>query len=461
MRYTITFAEDQYNALLAHLFVDRTVERAAYALCGISVTDNETRLLVRDIIPVVQDDIETASEIHMTIASRSFLRVMKKADETKQFFLFIHSHPENYELHSPQDDVEEEKLFRTAYTRIKTSGVHGSIVISAPNKPVGRIWLDNNTFVAVDMIRVIGNKFSFYSDFTQIDPLHTLFDRQIRAFGDDLQKLLQVLHIGVVGVGGTGSAVTEQLVRLGVGTITVIDGQAFEKTNVNRVYGSSVDDERKEKVLIAESNATKINVGTHIFTVNKSIAYRSSFEHLKNCDIVFGCTDDDIGRSRLTRLAIFYQIPIFDMGVKIDSEGGNIKSIQGRVTTLLNGCACLFCRDRISGRRIYEQSLALSDPERLKELQRQGYADELETPAPSVIPFTTTIASLAVTEFIHRLTGFMGNDRETNEIIMFFDQTILRRNKLPSRQECFCSHEDNIMRGDIVPLLGSTWPHEN
>src|SRR3989442_2474424 len=44
------------------------------------------------------------------------------------------------------------------------------------------------------------------------------FERQVLAFGAESQALLQQLHVGVVGVGGTGSAVVEQLARLGVGT---------------------------------------------------------------------------------------------------------------------------------------------------------------------------------------------------------------------------------------------------
>src|SRR5688500_10935071 len=44
------------------------------------------------------------------------------------------------------------------------------------------------------------------------------------------------LKVGVVGLGGTGSAVVEQLARLGVGELLLCDPQEFESTNVNRVY---------------------------------------------------------------------------------------------------------------------------------------------------------------------------------------------------------------------------------
>src|SRR5260370_30105634 len=65
-----------------------------------------------------------------------------------------------------------------------------------------------------------------------------MFDRQVRAFGHDGQQMLAGLHAGVVGAGGTGSAVAEQLVRLGVGTLTVLDGDAVTVSNLTRIHGS-------------------------------------------------------------------------------------------------------------------------------------------------------------------------------------------------------------------------------
>ncbi len=56
MRYTLTFTEEQYASLIVHLFVDEHVERAAYLLCGVSNSDEERRLLVREMIPVTAEE---------------------------------------------------------------------------------------------------------------------------------------------------------------------------------------------------------------------------------------------------------------------------------------------------------------------------------------------------------------------------------------------------------------------
>jgi molybdopterin-synthase adenylyltransferase len=60
------------------------------------------------------------------------------------------------------------------------------------------------------------------------------FDRQVRAFGAEGQLAISSLRVGVVGLGGTGSVVVQQLARLGVQEYVLIDPDAVEATNLNR-----------------------------------------------------------------------------------------------------------------------------------------------------------------------------------------------------------------------------------
>jgi hypothetical protein len=460
MKYSLTFLDAEYAELIKHLFIDRLRERAAYILCRFSNSKEECRLLVKEVIPVAEMDIEESSEVHMRIKPLSFVRAMKKANNQKQLFIFAHSHPIGFTYHSSKDNTEEKQLFRTAYNRIRTVGVHGSIVISSEDKPVGRVWLEDGSTKPMYVIRSMGDRFRFYFDNQNIPLIPPFFDRQVRAFGSDIQSLLQRLHIGVVGCGGTGSAVAEQLIRLGVGKLTVADGQAFEKTNINRVYGSTFKDDGIPKVELINRLAQQIGLGTDMNAIPHPISFASTINQMKNTDLIFGCTDDHWGRSILTKLAVYYGIPIFDLGVKIDSKDGIIKSIQGRVTILLGHYACLFCRERINGKDVQIESLAELDPEQLKRLIKAGYADELPDPSPAVISFTTMIASLAISEFIHRLTGYMGNDRHSNEVLMLFDQLKIRTNRVFSKEGCFCGDNFYLMRGDTKPLLDLTWRPE-
>jgi molybdopterin/thiamine biosynthesis adenylyltransferase len=230
--------------------------------------------------------------------------------------------------------------------------------------------------------------------------------------------------------------------------------------NLTRVHGSERVQVGGKKVRVVEAHAQRIGLGTSVIPVERPITFRSAAEVLKKCEVVFGCTDDQWGRSILTRLALYYYIPVFDKGVKIDSEHGSIRSVQGRVTTLLPGAACLFCRRRLDANAVASESIAASDPAAAEGLRREGYIPELEGSVPAVISFTTMLASWAICELLHKLTGFMGDARASTEALFLFDQSRMRTHSTPPDPNCLCADHSKIGRGDCEPLLDLTWPPE-
>lgn len=459
MRYSVTFTEALYQELMKHLFGGGAdVERAAYLMCRLSVTRSETRLLVRELLPVYESEVVAASSHGMSIPAVSFARAMKRAHDTKHCFAFVHSHPGGRAQFSRQDDAEERKLFSTASIRVG-AGPHASLVSSADGDMTGRVWIDQKEPISINQIRIIGRTVRLLAK-THAQVRNDIFDRQVRAFGRGLQELLKTLTIGVVGVGGTGSAVCEQLIRLGVGHLQVFDGDVIDASNVTRIYGSGLDDLGIPKVENIRKLAKRIGLATQVTAVSKPITYRSVAERLKDCDVVFGCTDDEWGRSILNRLAYYYYIPVIDMGVRISSAAGTIQSVQGRVTVLAPGNSCLFCRGRIGG-QIAAEVLRATDPRAAQNLRQEGYIPELEDAAPSVISFTTAVASTAVIELLQRLTGFMGMDRTATEILHLFDETRTRTNSRQPDPDCICSNPDKVGRGDSEPFLDTTWRPES
>jgi molybdopterin/thiamine biosynthesis adenylyltransferase len=460
MRYTLSIQEAHYDALVEHLFPDRAKERAAYLLCSISSSDEEQRLLVQDLIRVEPDEIDDSSETHMSIRQMSFLRALKKANNRNQCFVFVHSHPSGFRNHSPQDDETELPLFRTAYVRIhRKDAIHGSLVLSDPDKPFGRVWLRDQSLHEIERIRVIGKRFTFHDSRKNSVDLKA-FDRQIAAFGEPFQILLANLHVGVVGLGGTGSATCQQLIRLGVGRITACDGGRFEDTNINRVYGSRMVDNEKPKTTIVEREVEDIGLKTELETLYGTTLEEAVARKLRDCDVVFGCTDDEFGRAVLTKIAVYYLIPVFDMGVKIDSANGVIKSIQGRVTTLIPDSPCLFCRGTITGDVVYAEILAKTNPEEYKQRVKEGYAPELAGVAPAVIMFTSTVAASAVCEMFHRFTGYMGAERNSTELIHRFNDSKISVNSKKAISGCWCTDALNWGVGDTQPFLDMLWSDE-
>lgn len=451
MNYSLTIREEDYRSLRAALFSLDDIEGAAYLLCGRSTGNDEFRLLVRSVIPVSPEHYLERRRDFLSLASASYTKIAKLAQKDNLSVLFAHSHPGGFLEYSPQDDREELKLQDFFSSRVPDI-LHGSLVLN-DNGIIGRIY--DRGFFPLNRIRVLGQRFVFHDRVhNQIHNMH-FFDRQVRAFGSDIQRLLQSLHIGVVGVGGTGSAVSEQLCRLGVGTISIFDGDVFDASNVNRVYGSHVTDRGKPKVQIAKENIERIALGTKLNIYDGPITREAIAVRLCNCDVVLGCTDKETPRSILVQLSLRYLIPVIDMGVTIKSTDNIITDVVGRITTLMPGEACLFCRKRITAEMIRFESLSM---EERTNLAREGYAPELEMPNPAVVPFTSAVAALSISELLHRLTGFMGFDRNSSEVLCFFDQARMRTNRPQPKQGCICTKQFLWGRGDSVPFLDLSWP---
>jgi molybdopterin/thiamine biosynthesis adenylyltransferase len=450
MKTRIVMLERHLDALRELVFDRPGVEGAAFLVCGESRSPSTAKLVVHAVVPIAESDFLRREACGLTISSAALMRVAKLARYEGLSIVFAHSHPEGVADFSAQDDREEQKLLPFFQARVP-GRIHGTLVLTKESIK-GRVYVPDRT--AADAVLVVGNRFQgwFNSDGDQIEPF---FDRQVRAFGRDIQHLLKHLQIGIVGLGGTGSPVAEQLCRLGVGTLSLFDGDTLEATNVNRVYGSTLADEGSLKVEIAKRELERIGVGTEVLVYPSHITDLKTALALRDCDIVFGCTDKELPRAILTQLSLRYCIPFFDLGVLISSQEGRISGVHGRVTTALPGEACLFCRGRISAEAIRVE--ALSDVDRASQVL-DGYAPELQEPAPAVIAFTSATASAAVGELLHRLTGFMGNERKSSEVLLALDQSRVRTNRIEPREGCVCADDSFWGKGDCNPFLEMVWP---
>lgn len=446
----IVFLEETYDTLSDLVFDRPGCEGAAFVLCGQHRSPDCIKLIAQEVVPVSGEDFEFRDRTGLAITSQALMRITKRARVTGTSILFVHSHPEGHPEFSTQDDIEEVPLLQFLQARVPNT-VHGTMVVTRESV-VARLFAPNR--VKVDLVLSVGEKFRLWSeDYGKLIP--SFFDRQVLAFGTDIQKSLLRLRAGIVGLGGTGSPLAEQLYRLGVGNLSFFDGDTLEQSNLNRVYGTELNDVGLNKAEIAAQRLTRIGFDAIVQATPTSINFEEAARKLPDCDIIFGCTDKETPRAILNQVSLRYLIPVFDLGVLIDSQEGDLQGVFGRVTTLLPGEACLFCRGRISAEAIRVEGL--SDSDRAKQAA-EGYAPELETRAPAVIPFTSSVASTAVMELLHRMTGFMGPNRVASETICFFDSCSIRTNRVSARPTCFCMDKRMWGTGGGKPFLGMLWP---
>jgi molybdopterin/thiamine biosynthesis adenylyltransferase len=452
---TVAFSQEHWNELIDALREPR--ETAAVLLAGIASTDTGLALTINSIRWIPDAAYETRTSRHLQINSRGWMPSLRIAADGDWLPIFLHTHPGNAAIPSAMDDVVDARLSRTFQTRVGCNLYVSLIFGGHDHQPTftGRVFEQDAGPKPVTRLRVAGQRVRIQTaeDNDAPGPPLDIFDRQVRAFGPEGQQLLRNLRVGVVGCGGTGSAVLEQLARLGVGALTFIDYDTVTDTNITRIYGSTLDDVGRPKVDVVHDHLASIGLGTSLNPVEGDITRRAIMEQLRDCDVVFGCTDDDGGRGILSRLAYWYLISVIDMGVVIASTGGEISGVFGRITTATPGEPCLLCRGEFDPTRAREQQYSESERHALIE---EGYAQGLSERDPAVIAYTTMVASHAVADMTQRIFGFGDLAIPSKQLLRISDREI-RRQKGRSRDGCYCTLPSNLGRGDRTSALGVTW----
>jgi len=191
-----------------------------------------------------------------------------------------------------------------------------------------------------------------------------------------------------------------------------------------------------------------------IMSTRGTVTDESVARTLTACDIVFGCTDDNAGRLVLSRVASYYLAPVIDCGVLLSSTAGLLEGIDGRVTVLSPGQACLVCRGRIDMARA--QAEQLDDDERAAR-QAEGYAPELGAVEPAVVAYTSVVAGFAVAELLERLVGY-GPEDEPGEVLLRLHEREISTNTRAPNPRHYCAPGTGLLgAGDASPFLGQTW----
>lgn len=446
---TLALPEPMWDELTAWLRDDREV--AGVLLARVIDDERGTTILARDLRSAPLESYLDRRTNALSLRSSGWVPAVRDSRSDNDMALFVHTHPRGQALFSSRDDVVDEDL-RPAFQELAAVSRYASVVLAgdvAAPTVAARLW--NGDGYEPVAVRVAGQSLAVFSSARRGTESQT-FDRQLRALGRDGQQVLHSLTVGIVGAGGTGSPVFEQLVRLGVGSIVVIDDDIVTPSTVARGYGTSVTDIGRPKVDVLRDLAERIGLGTEVDAVIGNIRERKVAESLRHCDIVFCCADGHAARLVLNRWAYWHVAPVIDLAVLVSSLDQDVVGVDGRLTWLAPSTACLLCRERIDPTIAYAEQL---EPEERRALAEQGYAPELEEPQPSVVTYTTVMAGMAVTELLNRLFA-LADARATEYLVRLHDRSI-SMNRRPSRPHCFCNSSNSYGGGMEEPYLDLMW----
>lgn len=215
------------------------------------------------------------------------------------------------------------------------------------------------------------------------------FSRQ-SFLGPDSQTVIESAVIGIVGLGGGGSHIVQQLAHLGFRKFVLYDGDLVEESNLNRLVSATYADAAAgtPKLAVALRMIRGLAPGAEVDGHSKR--WQDEPDPLRRCDLVFGCVDSFSEREQLEATCRRHMIPLIDIGLDITIVGNDPPLMGGQVILSMPGEPCMRCLGFLT-----EDLLA-------REASNYGGAG----PRPQVVFGNGVLASTAVAIAVDLLTDW-------------------------------------------------------
>ena len=453
----LAMTQEQHRVLETHLFPGDRNEAVALVLCGRArPRRGRQRLLVHEIVPIPHGRCSIRTPDRVTWPTDPYLPdMLAKAIDKNMAILKVHSHPGGYEQFSPTDDASDAELFEAVFNSIGTHEPHASAVMLPGGRIFGRAFDSDLVHRPLQSVMRIGDDLAIWLPdvgSSRLLPEHAR--RNMQTFGRGTYERLCQLRVAVVGCSGTGSVVVEQLARLGVGHLVLIDPDVVEYKNLNRIVNATNEDAAlaRPKVEVLARAVAEMGLGTTVETHALNLVTPRAVRAVSGSDVVFGCMDGAEGRNVLNRVATTYLLPYFDVGVRLDADGhGGIDDIWGTVHYLQPGGSSLHDRGAYSMDDVAAEALRRTDPQQFQRRLREGYIKGVVEDRPAVVSVNTLYAALCVNEFLARLHPFRWDPNTQFAVHRY----ALARSEIYRDGDVGGSARLRryIGRGDIVPLL--------
>jgi len=455
-KYHFKITENDAKALKSHLHNGDGLEAIAFALCGRFFHEKTHYLYVHKLILHPYNKCSrTRNSVNWT--TEDLTPVLEEALLNNFGIVKFHSHPQINSSFSELDDISDKGFFESVYAWLDNDLPHGSLIMYSDGSFKGRIIDSELNFKNLDFISVIGNTISKISSRQLLldeDEL-TTHDRTLQAFGSKTVGMFRDLKIGVVGCSGTGSPTIEQLYRLGVGELFIVDPKILKDYNLNRILGTSKDHVKNKvfKVEAIRDNIIASGLDTKVKISKESLQEsRETLNELSSCDIIIGCVDSAEGRYYMNLISTYYLIPLIDIGVKLSADGkGGIDSINGNIHYVYPGSKSLMERKVFNSKQLEGEELSRTSPE--EYTKRQVYFDNIENEvSPAVISVNMLCSSLAVNELLGRIHPyrFEANEEYSITRVNLTNWEIMHEKCTITNSKLF---KDSIGVGNKEPLI--------
>ena len=110
-------------------------------------------------------------------------------------------------------------------------------------------------------------------------------------FGIAQQEALHGTHVFVIGAGGLGCPLMQQLAAAGVGEISVIDDDTVDLTNIHRQILFGAQDVGRSKVEVAAEKLEQLQPGIVVHAIHDRLTADNAVDYLRGVDILVDGSD--------------------------------------------------------------------------------------------------------------------------------------------------------------------------
>ncbi len=157
----------------------------------------------------------------------------------------------------------------------------------------------------------------------------------VKEIGKKGQEILSEKHAIIIGGGGLGSNSANLMVRMGVGSVDIIDFDIVDITNLHRTSVFSESDIGKSKALTLQHKLEEININVRVKGINQKVAIDNIEYLVHDADIIIDGTDSVQLRLLINQVSLNHNLPWVYAGVN-----GTIGMIMG---ILPNKTPCFQC----------------------------------------------------------------------------------------------------------------------
>jgi molybdopterin/thiamine biosynthesis adenylyltransferase len=451
-RYLIKFKQGDLACLRERILANLSREHFAVLLAKTHRINGSTIINVIDLLFPAPSDYNQQHSAFLRIKKdfihKALVELTNRYDVDTMIDVHTHPFTQGRVSFSPTDDHDEETFF--LFLQEKFAGLHYASIVFSQSMYAARIWtVSRGELVARPaLLRTQTRQERIESSDIHEDVYgsheknalagaESFFSRSALALGVDVMRaIMQHQVITIVGVGGLGSVIAEHLIHMGFQQINLIDPDALELSNLNRVVGAYYEDaaEKRAKVEVVRRHLKSINPHAVVTAYKHDVHDREMESVLALSDWLIVATDNHSSRLRAQELSIQYFVPLISVGVNISVKDHKIEDMSGEVITARVGDSlCLSCLNRINPIKVASErhpDQAIRDA-----LVQRGYVTGLDVKEPAVKTLNTFVATMAVETLINQYT-----DRSRHAPILVYEnngalrlyedhESVERRNK--------------------------------